>query len=217
MKQAFSLSTALLILTLSAQALTTSTKTFSSVTSVTVTQAEHGFSSPSIGVNVLDSSGDAITDRTVAIDPLTYNVTVTFPTAQSGSVKVVGIVPADTTDAWTATVSGADFTICNGATTSSPQVKTYNNKRHVCATPLTFTRANSATSGTLRVYRDMSTYKIVFGVSFSTGGGSVYSNPYAEVRNNVSSFPAGSVPLYQISLPAGSSFTGVDPIDKRPW
>jgi hypothetical protein len=85
--------------------------TFAAATTITIAGSTHNLATASPLVQVYDNASPrmAIQPNTVSIDPATYDVTVTFATAQSGVVCLANPVPQYTTtftNQTTVTVSG---------------------------------------------------------------------------------------------------------------
>lgn len=62
------------------------TATFAAVASVTVTGATHALATAALVVACYDSSGNALAPSAININPSTFDVTITFASAQSGSI-----------------------------------------------------------------------------------------------------------------------------------
>ena len=79
------------------------------VTSLTVSQAQHGFSTANLAVKVFDATGKEIIPGALTINPSTYAVTVEFSTAQSGRVVIQQSpsTSATFTSQTTVTITGA--------------------------------------------------------------------------------------------------------------
>jgi hypothetical protein len=108
--------------------------TFAAATTITIAGSTHNLATASPLVQVYDNAAprQAIQPNTVSIDPASYDVTVTFVTAQSGVVCLANPVPQYTTS----------FT-----TTTANQTITISGLAHALGTPLLFVSVYALVAG----------------------------------------------------------------------
>jgi hypothetical protein len=196
----------------------------SSTSSLTITHAQHGFSSTGLSVNVIDGTNNLLptTAFSYSINSSTYDVSMTFsPAISSGTVQIIGAFTANTsasTDFLVSRIAEGQPTVykiavCWYCTSSVQAIRTTGGKSYVLGYPVKFTY----NSGNLSHYYVYIQDNVVVmgvnagGVSISCSGSSV--NGACRVDLGVYSFPAGTVHLADGTFTNGA-FDG--PTDDRP-
>ena len=213
----------------SAFGLTSYSTTVSNVTTVTVTNAQHGFNSKYFAVTVYDNESVRVQPSdspgySYSINASTYAVTVNFTSSFSGTVKLIGPFTGVTTHnrdfAVSTGVDGGSGTgfmkVCSECTLELSALRSWSGKSWFSAGPVTLTLTAAAGGGTWRAW--LEDQKVVFGyTNASVGGSATCSGMPCEVRFSQSGFPTGSIPLgYQErSGVAGQHWVG-SPTDSRP-
>jgi hypothetical protein len=178
-------------------------------TSLTITNAQHGFNCSDLAVSVLDSNGvlqpESFTTGT--IDSTTYEVNMSWSSAFTGTVKLYGCYGADTsasidfkgalfnhTDcsglACTSVPDG--LVVCNSCTKGAPAMRTVGGFQFVDDGLDSF-RLTLNCTGNYWVWADGDVQKVILGVSNSGGGitcAHVGSGVQLEVDYNVTGFPS---------------------------
>lgn len=207
----------------------TYTQNFSSVTSVTVTNANHGIGSDAIAVTVWDTSGCTGSALDKSLYTYTFNgshdVAVTFNggTSRSGCVFLRGTLSATTgTNDWKLTGTGP-YTVASGASAGSPQCRTIQlpvTNAMYCTVKswgITLTTAIGSASTTAYVWLDAYSQQVVVGFTAFSGWG-IYSADGAVSRLSVTGFPSNVMKIASFTLHAdGSGQVVVDsgPTDQR--
>lgn len=192
----------------------------SNQTSVVVTNAQHGFNSDKIAVHVYNSSGTRLADSvfTKAVNGGTYEVTVTFGSSFTGTVKLTGpFTEAGVTNAArdfdAAAIAGLkSVQICSTCTAANPAFAGAGAKKYFSSGPITYAAAGSVASKVL-VYLDAG--KLVFQVGTAAEAGEITGGP-GVVRVQAGGFPQGVEPLHELNFTSqpGSAPTVTE---KRGW
>jgi len=200
------------------QAMTNWSAQYSGVTYVSVPASTHGINSPYIGV-LCTSNGVRLTLDQVSwtVDPVTYEVDITFTNSFTGTVRLSGPWPANDTSNSTdfaVTIGQSNssrLNVCAGCASSTAR-RTYNGNTYTASSAVALTWV-SFTAPTVYVY--LRENFVTFGLDQSGCALSSYTVlGAANVECGVSSMPSGVVPLAETSISNGM-FTGVT--DLRPW
>ncbi|HTQ56302.1 MAG TPA: hypothetical protein VMI94_17660 [Bryobacteraceae bacterium] len=192
---------------------------YSGVTYVTIGEATHGIASPYIGVMCVDNFGTRLDLDQVSwtVDPVTYEVDITFTNSFTGWVRLSGPWPGSDTD------NATDFAVTIGQSNSSRlnvcaqcgtylARRTYNNSTYTSSGGVSLLWV-SFTAPTVYVY--LRENIATFGLDQSAcPAGSYTVAGYANVECGISSMPTGVVPLASAAI-SGGQFTSVT--DLRPW
>jgi hypothetical protein len=192
----------------------------SSTSSMTITQSQHGFWSYKLGLVIYDGNGArlATSAYSYSIDHSTYDISLNFsPAISAGTVDVWGAYDGADTTASTDFQVDTAFTgvytlrVCSHCGGFNPSAqRTYNSVVYVRDT-VNSVILSGASSTTMRVYiQDDIT---VFGSDLSSGSLACNNTPSCRVDYNISAYPAGAIPLGQVTW-NGSSFGSVT--DDRP-
>jgi hypothetical protein len=192
---------------------------YSGVTYVALTASTHGISSPYIGLLCTDSHGNRLDLDQVswAVDPITYEVDISFTSSFTGTIRLSGPWPS------TDTSNSTDFAVTIGQSNSS--------KLNVCAQCGTYTarRTHSGSTYTASggvsltwvsftaptVYVYLRENIVTYGLDQSACAVGSYSlSGVAAVECGVSAMPSGVVPLASATF-SGGEFTSVT--DLRSW
>jgi hypothetical protein len=192
----------------------------SATSSMTITQSQHGFRSYKLGLAIYDGSGVrlATTAYSYSIDHSSYDISLSFsPSISSGTVEVWGAYDGADTTASTDFKVGTAFTgiyllqACASCGGFNPSAKrTYNGHVYVRDSGISVILSGSP-STTIRVY--ISDNVTVFGSDLSSGSLACNNTPSCRVDYNIPAYPAGAIPLGQVTW-NGSSFGSVT--DDRP-
>jgi hypothetical protein len=220
---AFLLLACALIFSGEAFALSTYTQSVSSVTSVTISNSSHGLGSPNLGVHVYNSSGVRVADGsfTKSINSGTYAVTVTWPSAFTGTVKLTGaFVNGDITNA------DKDFKvipegtgndkvkICDQCTpTNFALVNTASSQKYFAAGSVSYTAGSGASNARVWLSPDG---KVVFGVPFGGALGSCSGGPCEVVADPDNNFPSGVEPIAELYFYEARNYQPII-TDQRSW
>jgi hypothetical protein len=194
--------------------------------SLTITQAQHGYSSTKLGVMLYDGNGLALptTGYSYTIDSSTYAVNITFsPTISSGTVKILGVFATATTAStdFQVTAATSTVTVCASCSSSSPAARTTNGTGYVSRAPVTFTASFPGVhpNFTARAYIldnvmvlgiSVANTSVGFTCAWGSDGGAAGS---CRIDYSISSFPTGAVPLGDVYY-SGTTFGSVT--DDRP-
>lgn len=211
---------------------TTYEQTVTNQTSVTITNAQHGMNTTKYGVRVYNASGvvQYPSTYTAGIDEGNYSLTVSWPAAFSGKVKIIGTFPSLTsasTDFQVVRTTGnyGAYTAmlgCQYCTTQTPAVRQDANGKIWAAynsgtVQLTATLASG--SGTLRIF--LQNGHTVYG--FDAANAAAACSPQlfgegSELRYGVTSWPADAIQLADVGWHwnAAATCTFYTPNDDRP-
>lgn len=190
----------------------------SNQTSVVVTSSQHGFTNDKIAVHAYNGSGARVADTafTKAIDPYTYEVTVTFGSSFSGTVKLTGaFTTADVTNAArdfdAGTVTGQKIVqICSTCTLANPAFAGAGTKKYFGAGSVTY-QAVAGRMSTVLVYLDAG--QLVFQVARSAEAGTITSGK-GIVRVGVG-IPTGAERLHDLVFPSTQNAPTIT--ERRGW
>jgi hypothetical protein len=188
--------------------------------SLTIYQANHGFTSTRLAVHVYDHNGvrQSTSAYSFSVDGTTKDVSLTFsPSLQNGAaVKLTGTFSGSNTTASTDfRVSydspGSSVKVCSPCADNAFAQRGYNSKVYVELTPVTFS-GNCASSGSCTLYVYIDDNKIKFGIA--SGGSGSCSGSNCAIAAGVTSYPGGVIQLGRVSFVSGIGWTGVT--DDRP-
>jgi hypothetical protein len=196
---------------------------YTSVTSATITNSQHGIGSQMIGVVCIPTGGTALTLSQVSwtINASTYAVDISFNSSFTGTVYLSGPWPSSDTS------NSTDFQVAIGSSNSSnlwvcELCGTWTARRTVSGFSPVAANAGMAlqwldTSVSQTVYVYLDGNQIMFGLSESTCGGSQWTggDAYADaIACGVTSMPPSVIELGTATMVNGV-FTSVT--DNRPW
>jgi hypothetical protein len=187
-------------------ATTTYTQQVSSATSVTIPGSVHNLGCLQYSVRVYDSNGvrQPATVFSASKDVSTFDASITFTSAFTGSVKLQGCfsLTSASTD-FQVTGSAGSVTACAACTDAASAVRKYGSQWYAGTLSYTFTGNGDGQSGTAWVYLDPNTGHAIFALSSSSGVG--VASAGGRVVYSATGFPSGAVPLATVAY-SGSGF-----------
>ncbi len=177
---------------------------FTSVTSVAIANSQHGMGSTNFGVHVQNTSGSRFAPSeisSVGINTSTYEVTITFPSAKSGTVKLYGPFNSDTSHDrdFKVEINGTDsqkLHVCRDCTTTNFARRTVSGKK-IAMHAGDYMEVDSAPNAEIRVF--IQDQKVVYGFTASSGTAfCVLGTNACEVRWGVSAWPSGAIKLAEV-------------------
>lgn len=193
-------------------------------TSVTITNATHGIGGSPIAVRVYNNSGVRQPTSTYSVSVNgSYDVTVSWGSSFTGTVKLSGFYTSDTNNEndFKPTLGTSSppygnidqFRVCYGCGDSVHESVRTASRKYIMWGNGVYQHTTGAC--TLRVYIEDNRLK--FGLSAGSGScsGAIVEGS-GQVENNVSSFPSGSVKIGEASTASsGNKLYGLS--DLRPW
>jgi hypothetical protein len=204
---------------LTATSLSEYTRSVTNATSTTITGAQHNMGSVNYAIGVFDSNGvrQSESNYTVSKDSITYNVTISWASAFTGSVKLVGAADNDTAgDDQFKLQNGSNGTasivICPSCTMSAWERKTWSSLSYVSSVTSEATDAAGGfgCNGTVYVY--IYNRRLTFAHSVSAS----CINVTKANKTQGSSYPSGSIAIGTASH-SGLLGTFTLSTDDRPW
>lgn len=206
---------ALLVCILPASAAVTYSQGVTNVSGVTIPGATHALGCPSFSVVVRDATNvkQPKTFYTWAVNQSTYDVTVTFNAAFTGSVNLQGCFSLTyaATD-WQVTAGPSSVTVCGSCSASNYAARDPGGMVYVATYSFSALLTGNG-SGTLYAYIDPVTLNVTFA---TTGPSSDLSLAGAgRLAGGASGYPTGAVPLGHVVYASGAFGTVTD--DRPSW